>query len=53
MKTADEIEQAERNKRLSSMIAAEREAQKRSPCIVEIDSFRHCQAEITQEGAEL
>lgn len=56
VRTAGEIEKAERNKRLST-IAAEREAEERSISdrnVVEIDAFRRRrQAEIAQEAAEL
>ncbi|MFM7372563.1 MAG: flotillin domain-containing protein, partial [Sphaerospermopsis kisseleviana] len=55
VKTASEIEKAERQKRLS-IIIAEREAQERSISdrnVVEIDAFRRRQAEIAQEAAEL
>ncbi|MFS0513265.1 SPFH domain-containing protein [Nostoc sp. UIC 10607] len=56
VKTAGEVEKAERNKRLS-VIAAEREAEERSigdRNVVEIDAFRRRrQAEIAQQAAEL
>jgi uncharacterized membrane protein YqiK len=56
VKTASEIEKAERDQRLS-IIIAEREAQERSISdrnVVEIDAFRRRrQAEIAQEAAEL
>jgi uncharacterized membrane protein YqiK len=56
VKTASEVEKAEREKRLS-IIVAEREAQERSigdRNVVEIDAFRRRrQAEIAQEAAEL
>jgi uncharacterized membrane protein YqiK len=56
VRTAGEIEKAERNKRLS-IIAAEREAQEKSigeRNVVEIDAFRrHRQAQIAQQAAEL
>ncbi|MCM0589570.1 MAG: SPFH domain-containing protein [Gloeotrichia echinulata IR180] len=56
VRTAGEVEKAERTKRLS-LIAAEREAQERSISdrnVVEIDAFRRRrQAEIAQQAAEL
>jgi len=56
VKTASEIEKAERNKNLSS-IAAEQQAQERDISerkVIEIDSFRRRkQAEIAQAAAEL
>lgn len=56
VRTAGEIEKAERNKRLST-IAAEREAEERNISdrnVVEIEAFRRRrQAEIAQEAAEL
>ncbi len=56
VKTASEVEKAERNQRLS-IIAAEREAQEKNISdrnVVEIDAFRRRrQAEIAQEAAEL
>ncbi|PHJ68337.1 hypothetical protein VF14_02065 [Nostoc linckia z18] len=56
VKTASEVEKAQRNQRLS-IIAAEREAQEKNISdrnVVEIDAFRRRrQAEIAQEAAEL
>ncbi|MEA5618256.1 SPFH domain-containing protein [Cronbergia sp. UHCC 0137] len=56
VKTAGEVEKAERTKRLS-LIAAEREAEERSISdrnVVEIEAFRRRrQAEISQQAAEL